>query len=284
MKIYTFEKVPKTDAYFDDKFIVSRDDYCSFESIHTHDYLEIEYVISGSGVQIINNKAFPVKMGDVIIFNVGDTHSYYSVDELKIINICIEKSMAVELNVSDLTHSDRAVFTLPLDERIQFEYLIYSLEKELKNQQKWHFDVEVNIVKIMFVLFFRTGCFNDPLEDRWGTLIAMVTQKYKSVTLNEAAEFLSVSKNHFCKIFKREFGIPFLEYLNNLRIQNACHLLSHTNKSVESICFEVGFSQAKYFYKVFKDKLGMTPLNYRKKILADENRKKPVSVNLFPPE
>ena len=274
MKVYTFDKIPKTNAYFDDKFVVSRDDYCSFEAIHSHDYVEIEYAISGTGVQIINDKAFPVKMGDVAIFDIGDSHSYYSVNGLKIINICIEKSTMLELNIRGLSHNSQSVFSLQLNDRIEFEYLAFMLEKELKYQKKWHSDAEVNIVKLMLVLLFRTGFFNNPFEDRWGTLIAMVTRNYKTVTLEQAAEFLSVSKNHFCKIFKREFGVSFLQYLNNLRIQNACYHLSHSDKSVETICSDVGFSQAKYFYKAFKDTVGTTPLNYRKKIQLERDKKK----------
>ena len=72
MKKYTFERIPKINAIYDEKVVVSRDNICTFESLHAHDYYEIEYVFSGEGVQIINGEVYTVKVGDVIVFDIGD--------------------------------------------------------------------------------------------------------------------------------------------------------------------------------------------------------------------
>ncbi len=264
MKQYTFDQIPKINATYDENVVVSHDYLCTFESLHCHDYFEIEYICSGSGMQVVNGTAYPVEMGDVAFFDVGDEHSYYSIKGLQIINICLQRSLLRELDIRDFSKRKRAIFTLNLDDRIEFERLIYMIETELEKQRDRHLDAEINILKLMLILFDRIGYLAKPLEERWGNLIAMIANNYATVSLDEAAECMAVSKNYFCKIFKQKFGVSFLQYLNNLRVQRAQYLLTHTEDAVEEICTRVGFTQTKYFYKVFKSNVGITPLKYRK--------------------
>lgn len=270
MKKYTFERIPKINAIYDEKVVVSRDDICTFESLHAHDYYEIEYVFSGEGVQIINGEVYNVKVGDVIVFDIGDVHTYYSVSGLKIINICFEKNLLKNLETYDFSRKNNNIFSLSVNDIAEFEYFIYLLERELKDKKKRHTEAEINILRLMMILLDRIGCFSRPLEQRWNGLINLITENYKTLTLEEAVKYMAISKNYFCKIFKQYFGVSFLQYLNNLKVQRAKHLLVNTNKSIESICEESGFTQSKYFYKTFKESEGITPLKYRKSMISNK--------------
>lgn len=64
--------------------------------------------------------------------------------------------------------------------------------------------------------------------------------------------------------FKEVIGVPFETYLQNVRIQNACTLLTETNHSVEEIIEQVGYTDGASFRKHFKRILGTTPLQFRK--------------------
>lgn len=77
------------------------------------------------------------------------------------------------------------------------------------------------------------------------------------------ASFLSVSR--LAHLFKEQMGITLIDYLTNVRITHAKHLLIATDKSCTTICFEVGYNNQSYFTRTFKDIVGMTPRQFRDK-------------------
>ena len=83
------------------------------------------------------------------------------------------------------------------------------------------------------------------------------------ITLKMIEEELHVNASYFSTHFKNEMGIPFTQYVNNLRIKNACELLATTNLGIIDISITIGFDDQSYFSKVFKKETGMTPKQYR---------------------
>jgi YesN/AraC family two-component response regulator len=73
-----------------------------------------------------------------------------------------------------------------------------------------------------------------------------------------------ISKNYFSKLFKEVTGTNVSDYIQYLRVDQACHLLKTTELKVTNIAFQVGFKDMKFFYEVFKKITGKTPGDYRK--------------------
>jgi len=69
----------------------------------------------------------------------------------------------------------------------------------------------------------------------------------------------ALSKFHMCRIFKRATGMTIQTYLNELRVNRACRMLSDGTKNVTETCFECGFENLSYFIQVFRKKVGMAP-------------------------
>ena len=65
------------------------------------------------------------------------------------------------------------------------------------------------------------------------------------------------------RIIKKETGMTFGVYLKHYRIQNVCHMLTHTQASIKEIMYQCGFQDAKYFFSTFKREMGVTPAQYR---------------------
>lgn len=74
---------------------------------------------------------------------------------------------------------------------------------------------------------------------------------------------INMSKEHFCRIFKKYTGYRPVEYSNLVRIQKAKSLLKSTDLSISDVSSEMGFSNPSYFTSVFKKCVGMTPSEYR---------------------
>ncbi|MBQ9940191.1 MAG: helix-turn-helix transcriptional regulator [Clostridia bacterium] len=77
---------------------------------------------------------------------------------------------------------------------------------------------------------------------------------------------LSYSPKYISTIFIKKFNVGIAEYLNTIRLQNACTVMDREITSVSDISNQCGFSDPQYFSKVFKQKMGMSPTTYTKNI------------------
>ena len=84
--------------------------------------------------------------------------------------------------------------------------------------------------------------------------------------VEDVAREMSVSTSHFKKIFKRDLGYTFSNYLNMLRIQKAKELLLKSKMSITEIAYNIGYNDSNYFSTVFKNIEGVSPREYRKKV------------------
>ncbi|MFI3200363.1 MAG: helix-turn-helix transcriptional regulator, partial [Eubacteriales bacterium] len=84
-----------------------------------------------------------------------------------------------------------------------------------------------------------------------------------SITLTQIGKHLNYNESYLSRLFKQETGLNLFEYINIVRIEKSKDLLLQTNKSIQSIAWEIGFDTPQYFTGVFKKYVGMTPSNYR---------------------
>ncbi len=83
------------------------------------------------------------------------------------------------------------------------------------------------------------------------------------VTLPELCEKFHFSKNHIIKLIKRAYGMTPIEYLNNFRLQKAEALLEITSEKTETIAATVGFQNYSHFYRMFYNRTGLSPSDFR---------------------
>lgn len=85
----------------------------------------------------------------------------------------------------------------------------------------------------------------------------------ESVQLQKVAELVHLSRSAFCKFFKRATGKTLSDYVNDIRIGNACEQLIESDKPVNEIAYRTGFDSLTYFNRVFLKKKKMTPRKFR---------------------
>lgn len=85
----------------------------------------------------------------------------------------------------------------------------------------------------------------------------------RSITLNELAEYTYVSTYYISRIFKKEIGKNFVDYLNEIRINKAKVLLKNNTYKTYEVAELVGIQDPHYFSKLFKKYTNMTPTDYR---------------------
>ena len=93
----------------------------------------------------------------------------------------------------------------------------------------------------------------------------------ETLTLGSVAENLGVNKFALSKIFSGVFHTNFNQYLNEIRLNYASSLLENTDMRITDIFLEAGFESQRTFNRVFRQRHGRTPGEYRKSFWEQEN-------------
>jgi AraC-like DNA-binding protein len=109
-------------------------------------------------------------------------------------------------------------------------------------------------------------------QERINPVFAYLVENFRqSVSLDKAASVANMTPNAFCKYFKKITRKTFMETIIEYRLNYATQQLVQSDKPISEIAFESGFGDVSHFYKMFKVKMGLSPLNYRKKFMRDLN-------------
>lgn len=113
-----------------------------------------------------------------------------------------------------------------------------------------NFVFDFNDIKHHNVIYQTTAYIKEHLADK--------------LTLEDAAEHVSLSKSYFCRVLKDELGYTFTEYVNHLRVERAKLYLRDSTMSIADIAYAVGFDDQSYFTRIFKKLTSQSPGQYRK--------------------
>jgi two-component system response regulator YesN len=89
-----------------------------------------------------------------------------------------------------------------------------------------------------------------------------------NLSLKSLSEKYFINSAYLGQIFKKQYGISFKDYLNNYRIDRAAELLIRSDEKVYLVANAVGFNNTDYFISKFVQLKGITPLQYRKQLMA----------------
>ena len=98
---------------------------------------------------------------------------------------------------------------------------------------------------------------------------------HEELTLGGVARAVHLSRTQFVVLFRQDTGQSFVEYLTARRLEWACQLLRETGWTVSHICTFVGFKAPPYFHRLFRRKIGMTPIQYRQTDIEYDSIKTP---------
>ena len=87
-------------------------------------------------------------------------------------------------------------------------------------------------------------------------------------TIEDLASVACVTKTYFIRLFKQEFGISPLQYINRKKVERAQLLLFTTDRSVKEVAYMLGISDHSYFIRLFRKVTGVTPQDYRRQLRA----------------
>lgn len=259
--------------------------------LHTHSFIEIAYILSGKATHILNGKSAPIKENDYVIIEPGSTHQYIKkgTENLSIINCIFTASFPYpcatansfyecmknpSLNINTKSIKPEQISRIYHDETGEVRQLFLLLEDEYKNKGYKYALVARRLLNIIILLTVRSLT----PENTASTFISVTIKDYVSVhyaehnVLEVIGEKLNYSVPYLSKKFKAETGESFKSYQQKIRINEAVLHLIQSNMSIDEISNIVGYTDIKYFIKVFTKKQGVSPSKFKKLYGASINK------------
>ena len=107
------------------------------------------------------------------------------------------------------------------------------------------------------------GGATDPRASR---AMAMVSESFReAVRQTDVAEAVGLAPSAFSRMFRRVTGGTFTQYVQRLRVAEACRLLIDTDRSITAVGYASGFHNLSHFNRVFRELVGQTPRAYRRR-------------------
>ena len=244
---------------------------------HDHSAVEIVLVLEGTVTYSVEGTSYPVRKGEVLIVPSNTPHSlemgegssrYLFLFETDTIMTMRDiKSMVLYLHKPFHLRdgSDAHV-------RIR-ELLLRANDAYEKREMLWNTLCYSCILRIYAILGQHyLGSVRPHTGDSTGNMDAEVVNAVmtyvnnhyrEELTLEEVAQFAGFSRYYFSRSFKKQTGYSFKEYLCQKRVQVAMDLLIRTNRSMRDVALESGFGSVATFNRVFREKKGCTPSQYR---------------------
>ena len=273
MKIYAKDK------FFSDnigiKLMPHRDD--RDEPEHLHEFIEMVYIVSGSGVHGVGGREYRVERGSLLFINYRQIH-YFRMDELmEYIDILIDPKWISEKLIDSENAFELLTLTAFSDfqslemgrsmirfegaARSRIERLLEMMRAEYENKEKGYESVLKAQLNILLTLVFRKML---PMVGNLDFAEYIKEHSDEKLTLESLAKDCFYNPSYFSRFFKEHYGMTVTEYISKSRIEKASELLEDTTLSIGEIMEQVGYSGKTAFYKRFAEIKGMTPQQYRK--------------------
>ncbi len=258
------------------------------EEIHMHDFVELVYIAGGRGYQYIDGKKYSVARGDMLFINYNHTHAFTTDKGMEYYNIYLKPGFIS----GELINADNAMQMLTLTafedfretvgeespvvrfsgtEVVEIESCLSAMLREYEHKNNGTETVLKSYLMILLTYMFRKmAVFGEQAEEKDNKikdLIAYIEENCtQKLSLAELSEKCFYNPSYFCRMFKEYSGMTITEFIHASRVKRACSRLLNSHKSVEEISLEVGYTNKTLFYKKFREKTGMSPAEYRKKV------------------
>jgi AraC-like DNA-binding protein len=272
-------------------FLVRKFDKLAFDApYHFHDEYELTCVIKGSGKRYVGSHMEDFVSGDLILLGPNLPHcwklepgevtpadasaiviqfndaflgdDFFNKFELQHIKQLFQKSGSGILFHSDTQAEVSKLLLQLVEEKSNFRILICLLEV----LQRMASSDEYILLDQHRIIAERTLTE----RERINPVLAYLVENFrKQVSLDAAASIANMTTNAFCKYFKKVTRKTFMETIIEYRLNYAIQQLVQTDKPISEISFESGFGDVSHFYKMFKTKMHLSPLNYRKKFMRN---------------
>lgn len=256
-------------------------------SLLAHGFIRIIFIVSGSGKLLLNGTEFQLRQGAIAILEEGShleiapispavvyscsflpelfgfPNNTYTMADIKD-DPCLKFFFENDLGVRIAPKTPRTTVDI-------FQKLLNDMINETENNSPSHIYI-MRIWVTELLTRFSEVIYTDKMTDDSvsdAQLVQMITSFIKNNysskhTYDSLARIACVSRSKLFSAFKKVTGKTIGKYIEAVRLDHACNLLSDGDATVLDIMLETGYNDMKMFCKRFKDYVNMTPTEYRR--------------------
>lgn len=255
-------------------------------NLHSHNYFQIYYVISGRLIHHLKNSMADLASGDIFILPPNQPHyietldgevDFYSLSFMSDYFQNVKETNKLILDFLFYLQTAKAEkiepkISLSYEDTVFINVLIKRIMSEFSGNKTGKNEIIKETVSVILSLFARVYFEENVAEiaAKENRQIVMHSIEYiknhfdDEITLSEIVQLSAMSKTNFCAIFNSITGMPFKEYLNRYRIERAAELIVSGEKvSVAGNC--CGYGDFSTFYRNFKKYMEMSPSEFASK-------------------
>ncbi len=259
---------------------------------HWHYFTEMIYLVSGSLYAEVDGRQYTMNPGDLIIFHPKQIHSFldYPVKEaatqptyfyaIKFDDMILSNTTPGSPKLPKLLNSDNQnnpPSNLLLADDLKYDAVKLFFENCIweVNHKEFGYDIKVAstislIITTVFRIWLKHGfrfntksTFDQFSSKDFSVLEYIDSHSSENINIEELASKCGMCYSNFAKQFKNQYGRTCKEYIEFIRICKADTLLLYTDKTLDYISQETGFTDASHFIRTYKKIRGITPKQRR---------------------
>ena len=239
--------------------------------LHTHDFFEFFYIVSGRAIHNINGEKQLIQDGDLTLIRPDDVHRYEFINnwDIEIISIGFSKeefSSAISYLGADEQYIVSSEFPLIVSfsgygRTDMLKKLIEIANKEHGTERKTYF--RRLLVEILYK-FLTEGKRESVIIPEHILEIVTEMSKNENYTagLKRMLKISCISQEHLTREFRKYLDLTPTEFINLKRLDYAAQLLSESSMEIVDVCFACGFKSVSHFYHKFKERFGCSPARF----------------------
>ena len=235
---------------------------------HTHEHMELFYILGGTGLFLIEGQEHPVNVNDIIIINPDIPHAEANIhsQSLEYIVLGIE---GIQLAVGK--HSNGHFCILDHYESTEISSCLWNILREMEQKNTGYQDVCQACMEMLVIRLMRITDLAVPAEPQLtaGNQPCAAVKRYidlhfkEPLSLEQLADKAHMNKYYLAHTFKEEYGVSPINYMITRRIVESKYLLAETDLTLTRIAQLLGFSSPSYFSQAFRKSQGISPIDYR---------------------
>lgn len=260
------------------------DDLINEFPLHYHDEFELTFAWNVEGRRMVGSVVQNLLPMDLVLIAPNVLHAYrgpqeranmtvvqfshmipdfplFNMEEMRHISKMLQSAMQSGIHFSQQTAEsvkDR-LLALPGMSGFRGAMLFLEILDTLANSPDWTV-LTANSAESQMSLI---------VNDRINRIIRYVEQHYRErISLDDVGAVVQMSGSSVSRFFKHKTKCNFSDYLNNYRIDRVADRIIRSEDLISEICYECGFSNVSNFNRFFRKRMGMTPMEYRRKIEA----------------
>ncbi len=250
-----------------------RKDLVKGEHRHENDY-QIQVVTSGGATVVVDGKTFPLGEGSLLLVKQGSTHSFrvgsegmktlevkFSTQEPEYQSILAHLPLVIPLSGQQLVK----LFDRIIDERFIRQSGYRILAASLLGEALVYLDRTTGGKKegIGLSEVILDASAPPPIKAINEYVSRHIDHKF---SLSELAKGCGYNQDYLYRVVAKEFGVPLVKYVNNLRLESAKQYLLHSELTVTEVAWNLGFDTIQSFSKFFRHGYGESPSQFLKRI------------------